>query len=1081
MNSSKYICEHVLPRFPVWKILFVRRWQALNYALHLDDDTTLEIDTTLKRAFPRHVLQYNRDVIARDWTESRMYQFLTHSITLNVEPQRVVNFAFSVDTLGGDRSVRANVPFPVVPRVVVFKCRVSSNKCVYRASIVSSSYFEISITDGAKHQRARIYGSDMVSIGVATSQFRLLETQPGSHIRPGWDRNSFGYHGDDGKLFKRHGRFEVLTPNGPDHSFGPSFGVGDTVGCGVRRRQKDQRSFVYFTNNGNLVPDPGLECPHLAWYPVIGLDCPDVVHVNFGQECVQYHAIMATQSRRHAASTPLLNCPRRMDAAFPSWSDLPDELLAVVLSCLSPRDVEAATIASKHVHERVLPRFPVWKMLFARRWQALNYALHLDDDTTLEIDTKLKQAFPRSWTESRMYQFLTHTITPVPSFADLRSMTKKSGFESGDHSDDAVQPWPASLEPRRVVNFTFAGNTLGGDRSVRTNVPFPLAPRVGVFKSRVSTNKFAYRVSIVSSSYFEISIIKGAKRQRARVNGSDMASVGIATSQFKLLETQPGWDRNSFGYHRDDGNLFHHHGRGHPFGPPFGVGDTVGCGVRRSSADQRSFVYFTNNGDVIPDTDMECAHVAWFPVVGLDCADVVQMNFGQELFQYIDVVVLKESKDVMAMMGTDVVAAPWLDLQDELLASVLGYLLPRDVEAAAIAWKDIHERVLPRFPIWKNLFVLRWEMLNYALDLSDGTALEIDSALKQAFPSDWSESRMFQFLTHAITPVPSFADLRKTCYKRGYASSEHNIQPWPAADQTRRVVNFTYAGNVLGGDRSVRSNVPFPVVPRVAVFKCRVSGGKCVYRVSVVSSGYFEFSIAKGVRQQRIRRFGSDMASIGIGTSKFRLVDKQPGWDRNSYGYHGDDGNLFHRHGRGHPFGPSFGVGDTVGCGVRRGMAEQRSTACKEVLLDPDRNCVDADVECSHEAWYPIVGLDCADVIHMNFGQEPFRYDDVVDNLMAEASLLPPDFTSRMQWYSITDSDAEEDWDANESDDDSRNDAGPGVMPFIEWLRQHGYDYEVLANGALEDAGLEIVDFDRSSDEDYEMLSEDEVEDEAEM
>jgi hypothetical protein len=40
------------------------------------------------------------------------------------------------------------------------------------------------------------------------------------------------------------------------------------------------------------------------------------------------------------------------------------------------------------------------------------------------------------------------------------------------------------------------------------------------------------------------------------------------------------------------------------------------------------------------------------------------------------------------------------------------------------------------------------------------------------------------------------------------------------------------------------------------------------------------------------------------------------GWDCGSWGYHGDDGKLFVEDGRGRPYGKTFGVGDTIGCGV---------------------------------------------------------------------------------------------------------------------------------------------------------------------
>jgi|SRR6218665_63687 len=40
------------------------------------------------------------------------------------------------------------------------------------------------------------------------------------------------------------------------------------------------------------------------------------------------------------------------------------------------------------------------------------------------------------------------------------------------------------------------------------------------------------------------------------------------------------------------------------------------------------------------------------------------------------------------------------------------------------------------------------------------------------------------------------------------------------------------------------------------------------------------------------------------------------GWDKNSYGYHGDDGNSFCCSGTGQPYGPTFTTGDIIGCCV---------------------------------------------------------------------------------------------------------------------------------------------------------------------
>jgi hypothetical protein len=44
--------------------------------------------------------------------------------------------------------------------------------------------------------------------------------------------------------------------------------------------------------------------------------------------------------------------------------------------------------------------------------------------------------------------------------------------------------------------------------------------------------------------------------------------------------------------------------------------------------------------------------------------------------------------------------------------------------------------------------------------------------------------------------------------------------------------------------------------------------------------------------------------------------DLMPGWDTESWGYHGDDGKKFgDNDGQGWQYGPTYGNGDTVGCG----------------------------------------------------------------------------------------------------------------------------------------------------------------------
>jgi Ran-binding protein 9/10 len=63
---------------------------------------------------------------------------------------------------------------------------------------------------------------------------------------------------------------------------------------------------------------------------------------------------------------------------------------------------------------------------------------------------------------------------------------------------------------------------------------------------------------------------------------------------------------------------------------------------------------------------------------------------------------------------------------------------------------------------------------------------------------------------------------------------------------------------------------------------------------------------------------------ISIGFSGLKVtLSRLPGWEPDSWAYHGDDGMTFNCTANGKNYGPKYSSGDVIGCGVnfRTGQA----------------------------------------------------------------------------------------------------------------------------------------------------------------
>lgn len=94
-------------------------------------------------------------------------------------------------------------------------------------------------------------------------------------------------------------------------------------------------------------------------------------------------------------------------------------------------------------------------------------------------------------------------------------------------------------------------------------------------------------------------------------------------------------------------------------------------------------------------------------------------------------------------------------------------------------------------------------------------------------------------------------------------------------------------------------------------------------------------------------------------------MHRLPGWEPHSYGYHGDDGHIYHGEGKGRQYAHPYGSGDVIGVCVDR--VQRRVSFYKNGMF-----CGVAFENLSTAELYPCVGFRSRDArVKVNLGSEP--------------------------------------------------------------------------------------------------------------
>ncbi len=178
---------------------------------------------------------------------------------------------------------------------------------------------------------------------------------------------------------------------------------------------------------------------------------------------------------------------------------------------------------------------------------------------------------------------------------------------------------------------------------------------------------------------------------------------------------------------------------------------------------------------------------------------------------------------------------------------------------------------------------------------------------------------------------------------------------YPGLDITNGGLDVRYSGAASKADieaASVRAD--FPISPACGIF-------------------YFEVTINSKNKDSAI--------AVGFSTAQASL-ERLPGWETHSWGYHGDDGKMFSGEHAGRNYGPMFSANDVVGCGINFNTGHAFFT-----LNGRDLDVCFRDLKDIRP--FPTVGMKkySGASVSVNFGQRPFVFD-IEEKMLREEAIV---------------------------------------------------------------------------------------------
>jgi hypothetical protein len=245
------------------------------------------------------------------------------------------------------------------------------------------------------------------------------------------------------------------------------------------------------------------------------------------------------------------------------------ENLAVIMG--NPRHTARGNLAALSIDPTLGGNLPIWELIAhsPTKWPrsiALNFFKELK---LVAFDSNGHVLTDEMFEDERL---LTNRCKPPEA---MQVVYTGNDIGESERCVVANQPFPRIYQESKA--------NLENHRFWSLTIPFVWAPSVGPILSKNKTTKqvlaLRRKVGVYIVAYYEVAIQVIQEDGTPPTRNHGCVALGLSTKAMALENKLPGWTKDSYGYHGDDGLKFHENGIGRRFGPKFGPGDTVGCGL----------------------------------------------------------------------------------------------------------------------------------------------------------------------------------------------------------------------------------------------------------------------------------------------------------------------------------------------------------------------------------------------------------------------------------------------------------------------------------------------------------------------